>query len=139
MREIKFRGKALRDTDLRKAGEWIYSDSVWQGSTGTLLLCYTDTNGFWLDVDPATVGQFTGLLDKNGKEIYEGDIFGGCPWDGLYVAYCDKCKSFEPHCCYEGTCYACQGDMHWAELATPSYPIEIIGNIHDNPELLEAK
>lgn len=78
------------------------------------------------DVIPETVGQFTGLFDKNGKKIFEGDIISGlgntyvCRWDEGNVEFTvfDGNESF-------GLAYA-------------AYPcMEVVGNIHDNPELLK--
>lgn len=78
----------------------------------------------------------TGLKDKNGKLIYEGDILGGI-YHG-YIEYCDECKCFQLKVKDYG-CLACEGDLHWYELveAEEENELEVIGNIYENPELLE--
>lgn len=140
MREIKFRGKRLDN------GEWIEGDLL-------------RMNGHWFifpdpapggidkyEVDPATVGEFTGLKDKNGKEIYEGDLL-----------YLDK----YPFICDGEINYLAEVDWSdddlgfsaWYRLHKDSSvrgisdgcpcPLfdgyfEIKGNIHDNPEFLKG-
>ena len=77
MREIKFRGKRLDN------GEWVYGHYIkvtpYKDVDGHRI-CTQDT---WdmIPVDPASLGQFTGLRDKNGREIYEGDILHDFDWD----------------------------------------------------------
>ena len=78
--------------------------------------------------------QFTGLKDKNGKEIFEGDIMGEV-LGGLYVKWCDKCKQFQLHILNLNECMACGGDLHWSEFVTFD-DNEVIGNIYENKELV---
>lgn len=83
-----------------------------------------------------TIMQYTGLNDKNGKEIYEGDLLGGI-YEYLYVAYCDNCKQFQCKVVMDDVCMACSGDVHWCEVVHGK-DVEVIGNIYENPELLEV-
>lgn len=121
MRTIKFRGKRVDN------GEWVYGDLMQLSHNAKCMSCViysTQVN----EVDVATVGQFTGLLDKNGKEIYEGDILiepsiFDLPrtvfWDHRFMRF----GNISPSTC---------GYIALHDYSKP----EIIGNIHDNPELL---
>ena len=82
------------------------------------------------------VMQSTGLKDKNGKLIYEGDVLGGT-YGNLYVHYCDKCKQFQLKAKDYG-CMACEGDIHWYELVESENEneLEVIGNIYQDKDLL---
>ncbi len=80
-----------------------------------------------VDVDPKTVGQFTGLTDKNGKKIFEGDIVKDVT-DGVRreVFYCNQSAMF------------LKKGILKSSLGNPLH-LEVIGNIHDNPELLKQE
>jgi hypothetical protein len=127
MREIKFRGKRLDN------GEWLYGSLVILNGR---YFIFDDANRH--EVDPTTVGEFTGLKDKNGKEIYEGDVIRSPLSE-------DKTR---PHRIFYHTgnaafmralidrkelCYL-RLDQDWIY----KFGKEVIGNIHDNLELLKG-
>ena len=133
MREIKFRGKDIENDNL-----WRYGSLITYPSGCTSIIEF-DKFGNELnhDVDPDTVGQFTGLKDKNGKEIYEGDVIRSPLSE-------DKTR---PHRIFYHTgnaafmgalvdrkelCYL-RLDQDWIY----KFGKEVIGNIHDNPELIK--
>ena len=118
MREIKFRGKD------NITGEWVCGDLSTKNLFNTTLI-YPEG---WLDVevDPSTVGQYTGLKDKNGTEIYEGDIVQNIYGDIFTVEY------YGEHW-YGYVLTASDGCVgHFYEYDE----YEVIGTTHDNPELL---
>ena len=134
MRDILFRGKAIDD------GKWVYGSLICAGSFVAILQNEDDvhpTDYPYLDsqlgtidgkatpIDPSTIGQYIGLTDKNGKKIFEGDIVvnkEGTPYE---VAFIEEYARFAFK--RKGVVFG------WFNPKSA----EIIGNIYDNPKLLE--
>ena len=128
MREILFRGKRTDN------GTWTYGYlfCIWERT----YLCWGTTNNVpnMKDVLPETVCQFTGLYDKNGRKIFEGDILGGF-LDEEYPEH-ETIVVVEWH---ENMWVTRQGKYlpDLLELCDLDC-FEVIGNIYDNPELLKG-
>lgn len=135
MREIKFRGKS--------GTQWRYGD-LYHNERGEVMIYETKTSGRTLDgvpfdgwrivVDSETVGQYTGAKDINRNRAYEGDIIkfyddrghelvGVIKWNTLACRWYVDCSVRD--CPYH--------------VFDARYAFEIIGNVHDNPKLLERK
>lgn len=148
MREILFRGKRIDN------GEWVESGSparigndgvhweIYLGAGkaaehdldehGNILASVTLEECLFYKVDPSTVGQYTGLTDKNGNRIFEGDVVESADFteeDGYGVVEWDD-GAWEV------------GNGEWCGTFHENYygkEFEVIGNIHDNPELLKEE
>ena len=92
-------------------------------------------------VAPNTIGQFTGLFDKNGNEIYDGDIVRSCKYKNIkhIVSYEDKVASFLAVCIDENIETDLENKCHITQEWIDNYPKEVIGNIFDNKELLKEE
>ena len=129
-RIIKFRGKT-------NDGDWIYGSYVKtrhyaNGRDLHKIIRYeVDYADNREDVIPETVCQFTGLYDKTGKEIYEGDIIvcinGSI--DGAEWEFKLEIKWSEKRCGFNTPIFGCDEDR--------THYYNVIGNIHDNPELIK--
>ena len=100
-------------------------------------------NKMLIDVAPETVGQFTGLTDKNGKKIFEGDIVSTKYKLGRGGYYVFEVYYNENLCQFSLTInsgsYTKNKQYDWLQLTSlKANKVEIIGNIHDKPELLKG-
>ena len=155
MREIKFRGRRIDN------GEWVYGYLIGQDVIVGDIVEFTDeyfNTEFWYKVDPETVGQYTGLKDRNGNPIYEEDIVRYKPsWNELIGVVCFGHYSqdgsggeYGPRPCVgfyverkiiipdeldDGEVYPREEEEQMS-IAEEEY--EIIGNIYENPELLKG-
>lgn len=129
MREILFRGKRIDN------GEWVYGFYLELPMGETVIL----SNKGYAKIDPETVGQFTGLTDKNGKKIFEGDIVQYQPeyepasLRSFVVYFADK-YNYPAFDLAEHN-YEANG----LQCAHEEGGCEVIGTIYDNPELLEVE
>ena len=131
MREVLFRGKRTYN------GKWVEGSLVVTSQCNAYIISTVEdkrdatvlVNQCSLNVDPETVGQYTGLTDKNGMKIFEGDILT-IENEGVYAAikYNESNAAFyvedEDHEDYLGEAWETD--------------VVIIGNIHDNPEILKG-
>lgn len=130
MREILFRGKRIDN------GEWVYGTLFEITDAHDPFIMFKNRHGFSEQVSRETVSQYTGLKDRKGKPIFEGDIVD-C-WsegvnakgtvqqrkDGLWIIYPAWQKTIMWSLCPDEYC---------------NTTVEVIGNIHDNPELLKER
>ena len=143
MREIKFRGKPTENNTSYIEEEFVYGSLVIDSSKYYIVLSVNDNikrddyEVCMIEVIPETLGQYTGLKDKNGKEIYEGDIIFDSFYEkkakvvflegAFWLDYIDDFKEYET--------------IHKRYQLIANYDnksvLEVIGNIYDNPELLE--
>ena len=120
MREILFRGKT-------KQGKWVQGDLSQHKTGKKFIKCGSALQSF--EVIPKSVGQFSGLTDKNGTKIFESDIVKITFPNGIIKTDVVKFANggFLPYIIQYDTFFWGGNDS------------EVIGNIHDNPELLEVK
>ena len=166
MREILFRGKR------KDSGEWVeggyYCEKIGEYITAAFIAENLTSQVIGHErVVAETVGQFTGLTDRNGNKIFEGDIlkqkttdefakvnpfkwerygvvrFGCYDWNDDYAGnttmgwYIEHLKSvaIQP----KNYCVGCiQHGLNQSDILNEYYPMEVIGNIHDNPELISG-
>ena len=125
IREVIFRGKRTDN------GEWIEGSLLgidWCDKPSTYSIAPNTPVSVFYSVIPETVGQYTGLTDKNGVRIFEGDIVSLVKHDSLIY------KVVYVPCRYE--LVNSKGVNCFVLDIYKSENIEVIGNIHDNPELL---
>ena len=149
MREIKFRAKGLID-DNWHYGSYLYTDNnvnnpylttppvgkhqIFEYCAGDFLM------GGWepIEINPNTLGQFTPLKDKNGKEIYEGDViaFNWRSSDGV-----DITDLLEVRFIRGVFAFLWDGDIdHEANIVSPTHEwATVVGNIHDNHDLIKCE
>ena len=121
MREILFRGKR-KDTEAL-----IMSDSIWQ-SNGVIKLW--DKEDGYVEITPDTIGEYTGLIDKNGVKIFEGDIVKGS-WGTIFAIFYDEALlQFRAR-----PCLGIERDIAYYQGHNG---LEVVGNIYDNSELLNT-
>ncbi len=127
-REILFRGKS------KETGKWVFGSFLQNPSTGQSIIasCNTNNAGIYdfVTVDPTTVGQFTGLCDKHGKKIFEHDIMEFEAYGIHYIGIVTiENGNSGIHCIGKADPFL--------DDAIKRHGTVLIGNIHDNPELLE--
>lgn len=161
-RAVKFRGKVVNhDPMTNPENGWVEGYYLQDLDNGEVKHYIFNCPMKW-EVDADTVGQFTGVLDKNGKEIYEGDVLSVREWKNLAFGMFnhDEMKALSLDDCkgellkdIKSLVYWDEGSMlateqngcayymcsFWHEdtlITQPIFDIEIIGNIHDTPNLL---
>lgn len=138
----KYRGLSI---DEKSKGEWRYGYLIEDNGQAFIINEVIEANeqyitiGSWCPVDPKTVGQSTGLIDKNGKEIFEGDIISTYT-DNLVIQK-DNLLGFYVEVGEKRNYFAETVDIEYLDLFAKDFgvAVEILGNIYENPELLEVE
>lgn len=147
MREILFRGKQ------KDNGKWVYGNYAVTDNNGKQHFVFQN-KAFEFEVDSETVGQYTGLADKNGKKIFEGDIIkayfnpqnsenppyaiGSVIFDnGTFKVVVRVSKNSTEYKVFEKENIAAYSIEH--NFLDRYYVLEVIGNTYDNPKLLEVE
>ena len=158
MREIKFRGKRRDNNQITYGDLCIYDDMVFIGIAKTITEIRKDVfvpSVIWYEVEPENVGQFTGILDKNKKEVYEGDIIrfkyvvGDFAWEEMTKEEEKEAQKMNGQA-FVGVISSNiltpvnleirVGDPKFSHVIWPLIYVqnsEILGNIFENPELLK--
>lgn len=132
MCEILFRGKCV-DNKFVDNGEWVQGYPCrygWIGKEKDYIIPDYASALYVAEIDPETIGQYTGLTDKNGRKIFEGDIvwnsynenYGKVEWDNDTARFIITCSTF-----------TVDFDSVYGE------ELEIVGNVYDNAELIKEK
>ena len=143
MRRIKFRGKCVADS--KYAGQWVYGgysepQEDCKQNEGLITIYLGGSSTCKYHVIPNTVGQFTGLHDSIGREIYEGDIIRSFDSKGEpiihYLLYDNEEAGFVA--ILKGSAKGDFGYGRCYQQWITECEKEVIGNIHDDPELLKG-
>lgn len=132
IREITFRGKRKSD------GQWVEGDLSRCVAVGETHICRVEDNLSTTThrVDPETVCQYTGLADKNGRKIFEGDILSGRKYHGY-----GQGGEYKPDMCivkWNKERAAFDPVYWWEGYKHDLKDYEVVGNVFDNPKLLEG-
>ena len=123
-KERLFRGKRIDN------GEWFIGFDIWSPWLGNENFVTLSNHKEMVKVNPKTIGEFTGALDKNGTKIFEGDIIDMPGWVVTYSTGVKCCKGMQA-----GWYIQRDNWESWMELENTD-EMAVIGNIHDDPELL---
>lgn len=122
-REILYRG-------INFQREWVYGDLFHSYANDDIAIAYYREGSKTPTFDaifPESVGQYTGLKDKNGNKIFEGDIveFTNLDLPNMVIRFDN------------GSFMLCEDENSTYEELRMNYVVEVVGNIHDNPELIK--
>lgn len=148
MREIKFR--AIR----KGSKEFLFGDLVHNCEGDAIFPSVLDENALlnspdYYTINPETIGQFTGLRDKNGNEIFEGDIINifyghpswiNTPFEVVFImgSFCMKKPDLNRSTAFTLYLHDCFEQGITTVESDDSFLFEVIGNIYQNPELLQS-